>query len=159
MSDFETGVQTLPQAAPMNPAQTLLAGLGLSARDVLTASFEVKDPLTNKGTGLFIELAGPEHPERKRLSLEAQREARAAMEKQASETGRLVPVLKDPEENLAESLEMLVAATLNWYRKDGKPVTPFSKNAARTLYVDPESQWLVRQVANRVGDLNLFIKA
>lgn len=138
---------------------SLLDGLGLACRDVLTAAFEVKDPLTGAGTGLFIELAGPEHPDRKAIALQIQREARAAIEKQLAETGKVVPLVKDPSETERESLDQMVSYTLNWYRKDGKPVPPFTKAAVRQLYEDPQGQWLVRQVSARLNDLSLFIKA
>lgn len=132
---------------------------GLGIADVRSAEFEVKNPLTGAGTGLFIELAGPEHPLRRERALQMQRDLREAMEKRMAETGKWVPVAQDPEDNLRDSMELLVLSTLGWHRNDGKPVPPFSEANVRALYAHKDSQWIVRQVSARINDLALFIKA
>lgn len=74
-------------------------------------------------------------------------------------TGQAIPDLKDPEEEVVEQIETLAAATLGWYRKDGKPCVPFSAKAVRELYSNPSQQWVVRQVRSKFFSLELFIGA
>lgn len=134
-------------------------------KNVFSADFEVVHPLEKDeagkplGTGLFITLAGPEHPARKAISLNFMRAVRAAMSKKAAAGERAMPDMKDPEVDAAEQLENLAQCTLNWYRKDHRPCAPFSPEAVRRLYKNPEQQWLVEQVMTRFNSAALFIKA
>ena len=154
--------QQVPQAA--EEPKTL--GLGIEhIRTVFSADFEVVHPLERddlgkpKGTGLFITLAGPEHPTRKAISMNITRAVRAAMSKKAVAGERVMPDMKDPEVDAAEQLENLAQCTLGWHRKDGQPCAPFSPEAVRALYKNPEMVWLVDQVLTRFNSATLFIKA
>lgn len=151
---LQTVAEMMPDEVPLAPS------LGIEAiEDLAEAEFELLQPITEQGTGLFLTLAGPEHPDRKKISMSIQRAARAALAKKMAATGRAEPDFKDPEEDAAEQLENLIRATLGWRRKDGKPCTPFSQQAVRDLYSNPKYQWVTRQVMRRMYDLELFIKA
>jgi hypothetical protein len=148
------------------PSETEVPSLGIEhIKNIFSADFEVVHPIQKDaagkfvGTGLFITLAGPEHPDRKRLALNATRAVRSALSKKMAAGERAVPDIKDPESDYAEHIETLVQCTLGWHRKDGRPCTPFSTKAVREVYANPESQWLVEQVTRRYYDAELFIKA
>jgi hypothetical protein len=67
---------------------------------------------------------------------------------------------KDPEEDMAESRQMLVKITLGWrgIKVNGRDV-PFTPQAVAELYSDPKREWLVKQLAAAMNDQTLFIKA
>jgi hypothetical protein len=119
-----------------------------------SAKIEIKDPADGAPLGVLIEIAGPEHPERKRIAFATSRKALKRYEK----TGRIE--MPDPEEAEATKHENLAAYTLGWegYADDaGKPVA-FSKEAALALYRDPEMGWLVEQLESAIGEKDLFIR-
>ena len=141
--------QTAPTAAAHEPA-----GFDIdSIEDVGSADYEVTHPHTGLGTGAFITMAGPEHPERKRITMTLIRRMRA-------EAMRHKVKPKDPEEDMAESRQMLVKITLGWrgIKVNGRDV-PFTPQAAEELYSDPKREWLVKQLAAAMNDQTLFIKA
>ena len=141
--------QTAPPAAAHEPA-----GFDIdSIEDVGSADYEVTHPHTGLGTGAFITMAGPEHPERKRITMTLIRRMRA-------EAMRHKTKASNPEDDLAESLQMLVKVTLGWrgMRKDGREL-PFSPQAATELYADSKRRWLVDQLLAAMNDQRLFIKA
>ena len=101
-----------------------------SIKLVESATVEIKDPSDGTALGVFFELAGPEHPERKRIAFAQSRRALKRYEK----TGRIE--MPDPEEAEQTKLESLAAYTLGWrgyVDADGKAVD-FSKAAALELY-------------------------
>jgi hypothetical protein len=118
-----------------------------------TASVDIVHPLTNQPTGARVTLAGPEHPTRKALKWKRQRQLRAQYQK----AGRVV--FGDPEEDEAETIEVLAACTLGWegIADDGQPVA-FSEAAARELYARPELAWLRAQLAAALEQQEVFIK-
>lgn len=126
--------------------------------DVTTAEIEILNPQTQEGTGLFLTLAGPEHPLRKAAVAAAIREARSSVARRMSSAGRVMPHFKDPEEEEQEGRQELVAATLGW-RSTKVALPPFTKEGIAALYADPSRQWLVRQVQARINEQTLFIKA
>lgn len=132
----------------------MTAGFNLkSIKQQASAEVQIKDPDGNP-TGVVFELAGPEHPERKRITFAQSRKAMSRYQK----TGKLD--LPDPEEADDQKRENLAAYTLGWkgyVGDDGQPV-PFSKAAALALYTDPEMAWLVDQLETALGDKELFIK-
>jgi hypothetical protein len=141
--------QTAPPAAAHEPA-----GFDLDTiEDVGSAEYEITHPVTGAGTGAFITLAGPEHPERKRITMSLIRRMRADSMRQKAKAS-------DPEDDLAESRQMLVKVTLGWrgMRKNGRDL-PFSAQAATELYADPKTQWLTQQLLAAMNDRELFIKA
>ena len=82
--------------------------------DIESACIQVKHPLTGAPVeGMYVMLAGPEHPKRRELVLDRQRQARAKMMK----AQRMQ--LSDPAEDEASELTMLVACTLGLPRKNG----------------------------------------
>lgn len=130
------------------------AGLDLdSVEDIGSAEYELLNPKTGERTGAFITLAGPEHAERKRISMALIRRLRS----KAAQTPNAV---QDPEEDIEESRDMLVRVTLGWrgISRAGQPLV-FSTAAARELYADEKSQWVVKQLMVAMNDQKLFIKA
>lgn len=124
------------------------ATLDLDAyEDSATGELRIKDPVTGAPTPMVVTLAGPEHPERKRLVFARQRRLRATLAK----TGK-VPV-SDPEEDEAEELDTLVACTLGWAGAS----EAFSRDAVRRLYA--KKRWLRDQVAAALQERELFIRA
>jgi hypothetical protein len=131
-----------------------MSGFNLkSIRQLASAEVSIKD-VDGNPTGVVFEVAGPEHPERKRIQFAQSRKAMARYQK----TGKID--LPDPEEAEAMKLEALAAYTLGWKNytdDDGVPV-PFSKAAVTELYRDPEMAWLVAQVDAAIGDKDIFIQ-
>ena len=117
--------------------------------DVERADVRIKDPTTSAPTPMVVTLAGPEHPDRKRLSYAKSRRLRAALAK----TGKLPTT--DAEDDDADELELLGACTLAWV---GASV-PYSRDAARKLYADPKRRWLRDQVAAALNERELFTQA
>lgn len=115
--------------------------------DTSTTEFRVTDP-TGKPTAMVITLAGPEHPDRKRLEFARQRRIRT----QFAKTQKL-PV-SDPEDDEAETVDTLVACTLGW---QGAAV-PYSRDAARALYTDPRRRWLRDKVQTALNERELFTR-
>lgn len=121
--------------------------------DALSADLRVRDPETGAPTDTTITLAGPEHPQRRRITFDRQRRMRAQIQK----TGKLQ--LADPEDDELDETEMLAACTLGWSGlvSNGQPL-PFSAEAARALYADAKRRWLRAQVKVALDERELFIK-
>ncbi|MER2537637.1 MAG: hypothetical protein ABTQ26_00195 [Azonexus sp.] len=128
--------------------------LNLSTITVITsATVEIKHPLTKAPLGAFIEIAGPEHPERKKLIFDRQRRLRATFAKK----GRID--FADPVADVEEETELLVDCTIGWKGiGDGKTETPFTKAAAREIYTDPKLAWLRDQVKAEMDNQENFIQ-
>ena len=130
-----------------------MSGFNLkSIKQVFTAEVQIKDP-NGEPLGVIFELAGPEHPERKRITFAQSRK----FMKSYSKTGRAE--MPEPEDAEAQKKENLAAFTLGWkglVDENGVPVH-FSKQAALDLYRDPEMAWLVDQLDAALGDKELFI--
>lgn len=124
-----------------------------SFEDVSAGDYVVKHPETNQPTPIVVTLAGPEHPNRKKIAYAAQRRLRKVLQ----QTGKLQ--LADPEEEEGEEVDMLVACTLGWkgISVGGKPLA-FSADAARSLYTDPKRRWLRDQVKAALNEREHFIK-
>lgn len=117
--------------------------------DVASAELRIKNPKTGEPTPMVVTLAGPEHPDRKRIAFARQRNLRAKLAK----TGK-VPV-SSPEEDEDDELELLVACTLGW---SGASVA-YSRDEARRLYADNKRRWLRDQVAAGLQERELFTQA
>lgn len=115
-------------------------------------TFELKHPSDGAPLGVMFTLAGPEHPIRQKISMQAARDLRRRVQK----AGKLV--FDDPEEDKAAELDRLVASTLGWtgLEIDGKPV-PFSATTARDLYTNTRFAWVRRQVTRALDDVEVFI--
>lgn len=133
-------------------AQQLQAvGFDISAyEDVQTGTVIIRDPLTNAPTPLAIELAGPEHPKRRKDDFNRARRLRQDIMK----TGKVQ--LDDPEEEELAKTEKLADYTIGW-TVNGQAM-PFSREAALALYSDPKRRWLRSQVATALDERERFIK-
>lgn len=131
-----------------------MSGFNLkSIRQVASAKIQVKDPATGDPTGVIFEMAGPEHPDRKRITFAQSRKFLRAY----SKTGRAE--MPEPEDAESQKKENLAAFTLGWtgiIDNAGAPVV-FSKQAALEMYNDPEMAWLVDQLDSALGEKELFI--
>jgi hypothetical protein len=121
--------------------------------DVVSTVVVLKDPMTGGSTSATITLAGPEHPMRKRFTLDRARRLRAGFQK----TGKIQ--LGDPEDDEADEVDFLVASTLGWsgLRSAGEEL-PFSAAAARQLYLNPKRRWLREQVKAALDEKDRFIQ-
>lgn len=120
---------------------------------VTEAGLPIVHPLTGKPTGAVLVLAGPEHPLRRRAAFEQSRRLRAQLQAAGDQDLSM--------EQLHElDTELLVAATLGWQglRRGGREL-PYSPEACRSLYVDPQLTWLRAQVKDAQDRRALFIKA
>lgn len=117
-----------------------------------TGSFQLKHPVDGAPLGIIFTLAGPEHPIRQKLSLQIKRDMRRRVQR----AGKLV--LEDPEDELAQETDFLVACTLGWtgLEIDGATVA-FDPGAARKLYEESRFAWVRRQVARALDDAEVFI--
>lgn len=124
-----------------------------SITQVTEAEVEIKDE-EGAPTGVFITLAGPTHPDRKRIVFA---NSRAAI-KRYQKTGK--PELPDPEEAEQTAIENLATFTLGWrgYADEAGAPVPFSKQAALALYQDPDMVWLVAQLQTALGETERFMK-
>lgn len=124
-----------------------------SIRLVESAQVQIKDP-SGEPTGVVFMLAGPEHPDRKRIQYAQVR----VFNKNIKKTGRVE--MPEPEDADAQKKENLAAYTLGWegFVDEKGDVIPFSKQYALELYSDPEMAWLVDQLDAALGDKELFIK-
>lgn len=124
-----------------------------SISQVTEAEVEIKDE-EGGPTGVFFTLAGPTHPERKRIVFA---NSRAAI-KRYQKTGK--PELPDPEEAEQIAIENLAAFTLGWrgYAGEDGVAVPYSKQAALALYQDPNMAWLVSQLQAALGETERFMK-
>lgn len=126
--------------------------------DLFTAEFEVLNPRTGEGIGLFLTIAGPEHPSRKAQVKKTVLEARADVTRRMTSRVPVAPRFKDPDEEELEARRELAAATMGW-RSTKVQLPPFTQEGIAALYMDPSKQWLVKQVMEKVDDQKLFIKA
>lgn len=113
--------------------------------DVPTGEVRIKRP-NGQPTSMVVQLAGPEHPDRRARAMQRQRKLRAEF----SRTGRM-PV-SDPEDDEAEELDDLVANTLGWTGA----AEPYTRAAARALYADPKRRWLRDQVKAALDERHRF---
>lgn len=124
-----------------------------SIRQLPSAEIAIKD-IDGNPTGVVFEIAGPEHPERKRITYALARRGQQRFNK----TGR--PEMLDPEEMESMKAEHLAAYTLGWtgYVDESGASVAFSKATALALYRDPEMAWLVDQLDAALANKELFIK-
>ena len=116
-----------------------------------TGTLQLKHPVDGAPLDTKITIAGPEHPKRKALELQLKRDARRRIQK----AGKLV--FDDPEEELEQETDFLVACTLAWENLAiaGKAV-PFDIKAAREIYTTPKFAWIRRQVRKALDDAEVF---
>lgn len=121
--------------------------------DVPSAPVVIKNPQTGAPTNITVELAGPEHPLRKKAKFDRSRRVRAGVMK----TGKLQ--LDDPLDEEREEIEELVDWTLGWKNVTfNGQVVEFSKEAVRQLYNDPKRVWFRDQVKAAIAEREAFIQ-
>jgi hypothetical protein len=114
----------------------------------------IKDPADGLPTDATVTIAGPNHPERKRIVHARQRKMRAAFQK----TGKLQ--FADPAEEEEEDIQLLVACTFDWSNVGlGGQLVPFSREEAKRIYSDPKYRWFRDQVREGLDAREIFIKS
>lgn len=148
-----------------------LAKLNAAEASEATFDLELRHPVTEEPTGLFISLVGLHSAEVRRVkdaqvndilrrNFEAQRKAKDAK----------APTV---EEGQKRTSKLLASATVGWFTKEpGKRGEPdkvtqglpfdgtrieFSKAEAERIYDHPGFEWLRAQVDEAVGDLANFM--
>jgi hypothetical protein len=117
-----------------------------------TATIDILHPVTREPLGAQVTLAGPEHPDRKRLQFARQRKARAAYAKR----GKLE--FDDPEDEQLDEIDYLATCTLGWTGiGENNKLIEHSKTAAQALYAKPEMRWLRIQLLAALNELENFI--
>jgi hypothetical protein len=125
-----------------------------SIRTALVATVALHHPVTGEPIGATVDLAGPEHPQRKAIQMAAERRARADKARgQHSHDD-------DPDERKAEAARTLAGYTLGWsgITEDGQPLA-FSPEAALRLYSNPALAWLVDQIVEAFTNRANFIES
>ncbi len=140
----------------MNTATQLLAlsfATLLPFDDLPAAEVQIKNPVTGELLPLFVEVMGPEHPQRKKVAFQATRRVREGMVK----TGK--PSFDDPAQEDAEEPERLADLTLGWRTTPGSGVElpAFSREAAVALFA--AKPWLRHQVKLALDERDRFIKS
>jgi hypothetical protein len=121
--------------------------------DVQTAEIELKHPISGGQTGMIFEIAGPEHPARKRLVQARQRRMRNELQK----SGQIK--LNDPTEDDQDELELLIACTLGWRNIITRDSTiEFTPENVVALYSDPKKHWVRTQIRAKLDEVELFIR-
>jgi hypothetical protein len=125
-----------------------------SITDIDSAEVVITDPTTGAPTDLVFTMAGPEHAKRKQLEMARARKIR----RQVQKTGKVE--LGDPEDDLEDQIEMLVACTLGWIGLTDKGVAvAYSDAAKQTLLNNEKLGWLRMQLLNALGERERFIKS
>lgn len=117
-----------------------------------TGHYELKHPVDGAPLDVKFTLAGPEHPVRQKIALQVSRDLRRRVQK----AGKLV--LEDPEDEIDQETDFLVACTLGWTNLviDGK-AADYTPQAARELYTSSRFAWVRRQVRKALDDAEVFI--
>lgn len=132
-----------------------------SIATVDAAEVELLHPVTGEGTGAFVSLAGPEHPQRKAevMAMLRRQRVRGAQQAQRFARGAKLDV-PDPEDEERESMEMLARSILGWRGiKRGGELVAFSAQAVKDLLADPKCAWIVKQLLRAMNNDELFIRA
>jgi hypothetical protein len=120
---------------------------------VTSADVCIKRPDNGEPTDIVIQLAGPEHPERKRWEHAFSLRMRALI----ARNGNQMPQI-DPRDEEFDNIEMLAVCTLGWTAPEGSGMPEYSRAAAQALYSDPKRQWLRKQVAAAMSNADRFIQ-
>lgn len=103
--------------------------------------------------GVFVTLAGPEHPTRKAFAMDKARR----MRKQLARTGKIE--LDDPLEEQEDETQHMVACVLAWrgIARAGKPLECTRENVL-ALMSDPGKGWFRRAIKEAYEDVENFIQ-
>lgn len=120
--------------------------------DIASAGYEVKHPTTGAPTGIVLQLAGPEHPQRKKIQFARIRKMRNATAK----AGMLK--FQDPADEEEDETDLLAASILGWNKMPTSTGNvAYSPQAARDLMADPKRRWLRDQVKAGIEEREAFI--
>ena len=120
-----------------------------SVEDVETAEVQLKR--NGQPMPIFVTLAGPEHPKRKRFAFEKQRKLR----KQLAKTGKME--FGDPAEDEAEENDLLADCVLGWrgVAFNGQALPCNRDNLYRLLH-DKKRAWFRKALKEAFEDAEAF---
>lgn len=136
------------QASPATEAE--LFDLS-TVEDVESAEVQLKR--NGQPLPIFVTIAGPEHPKRKRFAFEKQRKIR----KQLAKTGKME--FGDPAEDEAEENDLLTDCILGWrgVAFEGKPLPCNRDNVTKLLY-DKKRAWFRKAIKEAFDDQEAFTR-
>ena len=122
-----------------------------TVEDVETAEVQLKR--NGQPLPIFVTLAGPEHPKRKRFAFEKQRKIR----KQLAKTGKME--LGDPAEDEAEENDLLADCVLGWRGVvfNGEAL-PCNKDNLYRLLNDKKRAWFRKAIREAFEDAEAFTR-
>lgn len=122
-----------------------------TVEDVESAEVQIKR--NGQPLPIFVTIAGPEHPKRKRFAFEKQRKIR----KQLAKTGKME--FGDPIEDEAEENDLLADCILSWrgVAFEGKPLECNRDNVNRLLY-DKKRAWFRKAIKEAFEDAEAFTR-
>lgn len=120
-----------------------------------TFKFEVLHPVSNEGTGTFLEVLGSESDPVRKYENSLWRKT----QKQNFENARTTkPKLNDLDDLRSEAIENALVRLAGWENLDweGKPLEFNEDNARKVLNACP---WMCAQIVRESDDLGNFLKA
>lgn len=122
-----------------------------SIEDVESAEVQLKR--NGQPLPIFVTIAGPEHPKRKRFAFEKQRRIR----KQLAKTGKVE--FGDPAEDEAEENDLLADCVLAWRGVvfKGEPIPCDRANVLRFLQ-DKKRAWFRKSIKDAFEDAEAFTR-
>lgn len=122
-----------------------------TVEDVESAEVQLKR--NGQPLPIFVTLAGPEHPKRKRFAFEKQRKMRKVLAK----TGRME--FNDPAEDEAEENDLLADCILGWrgVAFEGKALDCSRDNIYRLLH-DKKRAWFRKAIKEAFDDAEAFTR-
>lgn len=133
-------------------AQAQVEGFDLATvEDVESAEVQLKR--NGQPLPIFVTMAGPEHPKRKRFAFDKQRKIR----KQLAKTGKME--FGDPAEDEGEENDLLADCVLAWRGVvfNGEAVACNRDNVMRLLY-DKKRAWFRKAIKEAFEDNEAFTK-
>ena len=119
--------------------------------DVESAEIQLKR--NGQPLPIWVTMAGPEHPRRKRFAFEKQRKIR----KQLAKTGKME--FGDPAEDEAEENDLLADCVLDWRGVVFKGETvACSRDAVLKLFADKKRAWFRKAVKEAFDDQEAFTR-
>lgn len=122
-----------------------------TVEDVETAEVQLKR--NGQPLPIFVTLAGPEHPKRKRYAFDKQRKIR----KQLAKTGKME--FGDPQDDEAEENDLLADCILDWrgVAFQGQPVL-CNRESVMRLLTDKKRAWFRKSLLEAFNDLEAFTR-
>ena len=132
--------------------ENITEGFDLSSvEDVESAEVQLKR--NGQPLPIFVTIAGPEHPKRKRFAFEKQRRIR----KQLAKTGKVE--FGDPVEDEAEENDLLADCVLSWrgVLMNGAPV-PCRRDTVLPILQDKKRAWFRKAIKEAFDDAEAFTR-